>query len=453
MGETSDDGRLGLFGAVSISVGGMIGGGVFAVLGVVATIAGAASWAAFTLASLVSLCVAYSYLKLNAMGDNRGGSVSQLEEYLDDASVAGMVGWTLLVGYVGAMAMYAYAFGSFSVALTPPSLVDAVPLGEGLLRPVFSVLAVVLFVVLNVLGARATGLSEEVLVVAKVAVLLAFGGLGLWYGVQQGSMEYGFEQIRSVTPVVMATAVSFVSFQGWQLLMYDQDSIRDVETTLPRAIYASILITILVDGLIAVVVTSLAAPDVIQQHPERALALAVEPVVGGIGFTVVAVAALFSTGSAINGTLFSAANFAKGMVGDGLLPDETGRASADGAPQRTVLLLGVVAAVFTAYGSLDAITSFGSLAFMSVFGAMCALAVSERDHESVHPLPPAVGAVGCAAFAVLLGVHLWNAERGTFWAVLLLAVAVHAVELLYFERESIVDGVEHAEDLLVPGSG
>ncbi|WP_435063156.1 APC family permease [Halobaculum sp. EA56] len=452
MGETADseDGRLGLFGAVSIAVGGMIGGGVFAVLGVVATIAGAASWLAFTLACLVSMCAAYSYLKLNAMGENRGGSVAQLEEYLDDATPAGMVGWTLLFGYVGAIAMYAYAFGSFAVALSPAGLKSAVPLGDALLRPAYSVLAVGVFVGLNVLGARATGTSEEVLVVVKVIVLLAFGLLGVWYGLNQNSIELGLAKIRQVTPIVMATAVSFVSFQGWQLLMYDQESIKNPEENLPRAIYSSIVVTILIDGLIAIVVTSLAAPEVIKAHPERALANAVEPIIGSIGFVIVSIAALFSTGSAINGTLFSAAHFAKGMIDDGLLPDETGRVEADGAPERTVLLLGGIAAVFTAYGSLDAITSFGSLAFMGVFGAMSALAFRERDHESINPIPPALGAVGCALFAVLLEVHLWRAERSTFWAVLGVAAVVVTLETLYFERESIVEGVDRAEAAVVP---
>jgi amino acid transporter len=120
MSDDAGDEQLGFWGAISISVGGMIGGGVFAVLGVVATIAGAAAWLAFTLACAVSMCAAYSYVKLNALGENRGGSVAQLEEYLDDCDVAGIVGWTLLVGYVGAMAMYAYAFGSFAPS-RPPS--------------------------------------------------------------------------------------------------------------------------------------------------------------------------------------------------------------------------------------------------------------------------------------------------------------------------------------------
>ncbi|SNZ15907.1 Amino acid transporter [Natronoarchaeum philippinense] len=451
MGEQAD-GKLGFWGAVSISVGGMIGGGVFAVLGVVATIAGAASWLAFTLASLVSMCAAYSYVKLNAIGERRGGSVSQLEEYVDNDDVAGIVGWTLLFGYVGAMAMYAYAFGSFAVALTPPFVLDAVPLGEQLVRPAYSVAAVGLFVALNLVGAQATGTTEVALVGIKVAVLLAFGALGVWYGATNAALTFGTSTIAEVSPVIMATAVSFVSFQGWQLIIYDQESIKNPEENVPKAIYYSIVATIVIDGLIAIIVTSLASREVIQAHPERALANAVNPILPGeIGFVIVAIAAIFSTGSAINGTLFSSAHFAKGMISDGLLPDETGRAGADGAPSRTILIFGALAAAFTAYGSLNGITSFGSLAFLAVFGAMSYLAFQQRDHESITPVIPAAGIGGTAVFFVLLLWHLWSAERGTFFVVVAVAAVVVAIELLYFERDSIVDGIDTIEDEVADG--
>lgn len=52
--------ELGFTGAVSIGLGGMIGGGVFAVLGVVASVAGSAAWMAFVAASLISMCAAYN---------------------------------------------------------------------------------------------------------------------------------------------------------------------------------------------------------------------------------------------------------------------------------------------------------------------------------------------------------------------------------------------------------
>lgn len=83
--------KLGLIGALSISVGGMVGGGVYAVLGLVITTAGAASWLAFTGACVISMCAAYSYIKLNELGDIRGGSVTQIDQFADRSTVAGMV--------------------------------------------------------------------------------------------------------------------------------------------------------------------------------------------------------------------------------------------------------------------------------------------------------------------------------------------------------------------------
>lgn len=442
------DEKLGFPGAVAIGLGGMIGGGVFSVLGVVVGIAGPASWMAFTAASLVSMCAAYSYVALNRMQDDiedKGGSVTQLERYLasdrsafDASTVAGMVGWTLLVGYVGAMAMYAFAFGSFAVELLPEGAAG-IPLP---LRPVMSVLGIALFVGLNIVGARATGASEELLVGLKLAILLGISAWGLYFGWRSPDYHVllGFDRLTSLG-LVTATAISFVSFQGWQLLVYDYESVRNPDSNIPKAIYISIVGAIVVDSMVAILVVSLASRQVIRAHPEIAVARAVEPFLGGIGFTFVAVAALFSTGSAINGTLFSAAHFAKGMLSDGLLPDNIGRVGAEGAPDRTVIILGALSAAFSVYGSLEGITSFGSLAFMVVFGAMCYLALHERDHEAVTPWIPAVGLLGIVLFFPLLLWHLWTAERGVFWTVAILTVVVLVLELLYFERETLVDGV------------
>jgi amino acid transporter len=438
---SDSDGRLGLVGAASIGLGGMIGGGVFAVLGVVATLAGPAAWLAFTGACVVSACAAYSYIRLNRVTDRRGGSVTMLAALVSDGTLAGVVGWTLLVGYVGAVAMYAFAFGGFAVELLGVASVAGLPA-----RPLLSAAVVLGFVGLNTLGARATGTSETVLVVAKLLVLLVFGGWGLYYGGRTGQLAFGFDRLDTVGPV-FALAVSFVSFQGWQLLMYDQDAIRDPDWTVPRAVYLSIAVTVLVDGLIAIVVTSLVPAETIARNPETALAIAAEPFVGQIGFTAVSVAALFSTGSAINGTLFSAAHFGKRLLSEDLLPDRLGDADADGAPVRTLVALGVLAAAFSAVGSLQGITSFGSLAFMAVFGAMSYLAFRHRGGVRTA-LAPAVGTLGTGLLFPVLCYHLATNEPRTFGVVVVLAVAVVGVELLYFERERLVERVVAVEELL-----
>ncbi|MCG1002219.1 MULTISPECIES: APC family permease [Halobacterium] len=441
--------QLGLTECVSMALGGMIGGGIYAVLGVVAGVTDAATWFAFLLAGAVALCAGYSYNKLNVLVDDGGGSVSFVQSLVGNTTLAGMLGWTLLFGYVGSMAMYAFAFAEFTLGFSVvPAAVFGLPM-----RPLVSVAAVALFVALNLLGARTTGTAENVLVAAKVLVLVAFGVFGLVYAtsLSETQMAYGFGQLTTVGPVV-AAAISFVAFQGWQLLFYDQDSVSDHVETIRRAVYISIPAAVAIYVLVAVVTVNL-APQALEHHPHVALADAASEmlsVVGlsSLGFVVVSVSALFSTGSAINATLFSAAHFAKRLIRGDLLPDRFGDTDADGAPEKAILALGVVTAAFASYGSLGAITSFASLSFIVVFGAMSLLAFRNRDaaDADINPVLPAVGTVGALGFAPLMVNNLYNREPGTFWMVVVLAVLTVAVELLYFERDTIQHQLGEFED-------
>ncbi|MFB6120405.1 MAG: APC family permease [Halobacteriaceae archaeon] len=438
---------LGLREAVSIALGGMVGGGIYAVLGVVTSIAGPATWAAFVLAGVVAACAGYSYSCLNSLATDRGGSVTLVQSFTGNTTAAGMAGWTLLFGYVGSMAMYAFAFAEFALAFAVlPRAAAGVPL-----RPVVSVAVVGGFVALNLLGTRVTGAAENVLVALKVGILVAFGVAGLLYGVTAtpDAFRLGGSELASAGPLV-AAGVSFVAFQGWQLLFYDQESIVDPEDTISTAVYLAIAVAVVIYVLVAVVTFNL-APDALVAHPHTALKDAAQTVgavvgLGAVGGTVIALSALFSTGSAINATLFSAGHFAKGMLSADLLPDRAGDGGADGAPDRTILLLGAVTAAFTAAGSLEAITNFASVAFVVVFGAMSVLAFRQRDADAISPLPPAVGAVGSAAFLPLMLAHLYREDVTTFLLVFVLATLTLAVELLYFEREWVADGVRAFED-------
>lgn len=129
------------------------------------------------------------------------------------------------------------------------------------------------------------------------------------------------------------------------------------------------------------------------------------------------------------------------MLSDDLLPDRIGDSSVSGVPSRTLIVLGVVTAAFTAYGSLETITSFASLSFIVVFGAMNALTFPRRDTEQLTDVWPAIGSVGAVGFFVLMLYHLYSTERGTFYAVVIIAVMVFLIELLYFERSVIEEEI------------
>ncbi|MFB6206405.1 MAG: APC family permease [Haloglomus sp.] len=319
-------------------------------------------------------------------------------------------------------------------------------------------LAVAGFVGLNLAGARTTGSAENVLVALKVFILLAFGVLGLVYALgfsPRTSLRFGFGSLVGFGPIV-AAAISFVAFQGWQLLFYDQESISNPVETLRKAVYISIPAAVVIYVLVGVVTVNL-APQALQQHPHVALKDAARTMMSPYGLATVggvllALSALFSTGSAINATMFSTAHFAKGMLADDLLPDDIGDADAEGVPERTLLVIGGVTAVFTALGTLSAITSFASLAFILIFGSMSYLALRERDHDAVSPVPPVVGFVGAMGFLPLMAYNLYTREPGTFYMVVAIAVLVVLVELLYFEREVLEEKIIPIEEERIDGA-
>lgn len=106
-------GNLGLKEAVAMALGGMIGGGIYSAFGIVVAISGKVAWLAFLVAGSIAMCAGYSYVKLNELADDRGGAPTYLREFVGHSMLAGMTGWTLLFGYIGSLALYAYAFASF----------------------------------------------------------------------------------------------------------------------------------------------------------------------------------------------------------------------------------------------------------------------------------------------------------------------------------------------------
>jgi amino acid transporter len=438
--------KIGLPEAVSIAVGGMVGGGIFAVLGVVAAGAGTAAWIAFTLAGVVALCAGYSFVRLNDSCSELRSPIGQIEEISDSSQLAGLVGWLLTFGYVGTMAMYAFAFGSYLAELVGVEQVLAVPA-----RPLFSVGGVVLFGGLNLLGAHASGRAEDALVTTKVTILLVFAGGGLYYGATHDTLVSGVDAIS--VDALTAAAISFVAFEGWELLMFDQDSIRNPAETVRKAIYISLVGTTVLYALVAVVTTNLVSLSAIKQHPETALAIAAKPLLGQVGFTLIAVAAVLSTASALNATLFSASRLSAQISSttatepsaDATTATDGGKqlsgyseptphhrssgAAADATPPtRTIVVIGVLTAIFTLYGSLDSITSFASGAFMTIFGVVSALAFTERD-SLVNTVVPATGVAGAVAALLAL---LWNLHRTSPHVLVTVAVIWTVVLSVYW---------------------
>ena len=89
---------------------------------------------------------------------------------------------------------------------------------------------------------------------------------------------------------------------------------------LPRALYTTVILVIALYLAVSVTVTGNLTNAEIERARDYALAEAAKPFLGELGFRLIAIAALFSTASAINATLFGSANVCYMIARDGELP-------------------------------------------------------------------------------------------------------------------------------------
>src|SRR3954452_11964720 len=174
--STSDrgSGQIGMVAAVSIGIGGMVGAGIFSILGVVAQAAGNAMWLAFAIGGVVALLSTYSYAKLGATFPSAGGAVHFLVKSFGDGVLAGGLNLFMWAGYIISLALYATAFGGYAATFitTRPSALLLKSLAVGI---------VLALTVVNALGAKLLGQSETIIVAVKLAILVLFAGVGLWF--------------------------------------------------------------------------------------------------------------------------------------------------------------------------------------------------------------------------------------------------------------------------------
>src|SRR5829696_71247 len=167
-------GEIGMAAAVSIGIGGMVGAGIFSILGVVAQAAGNAMWLAFLIGGVVALLSTYSYAKLGATFPSAGGAVHFLVKSFGDGVLAGGLNLFMWAGYIISLALYATAFGSYAA-----TFVTKAP--SALLVKSLAVGAVLVLTLLNSFGAKVMGRSETLIVAIKVGILALFAGVGLWF--------------------------------------------------------------------------------------------------------------------------------------------------------------------------------------------------------------------------------------------------------------------------------
>lgn len=410
MGAAKPKDKMGFNATWSMAVGGMVGGGIFSVLGVVISLAGAWAWASLTLAGLIALATGHSYVQLAARFGEGGGAFTFLrEEKLKRA--AGSLSWVLVVGYVLTISVYAFTFAHY--------VADVAGFGPWMTR-LLSGGIVALLLGVNLLGVGEASWLEIVTVWGKLIVLIGLAAMGLWL-FHPEQIQYDNASPGGWEGALVASASIFMAYEGFQLLTYDYEDIRQPRKTLKWAVISAILAVIVIYVVVALGAASLAGAANIVKREEVALAVAGEAALGLTGKILISVAAAFSTASAINATLFATARLSRKVADDGDLPNWFCHRNRFGAPDRAVIVLGVGGGVLAMVGGLSNLVEAASLAFLMTFATVNILAALHTDH---HRWVGAAGALGATAAAVGLCVHLAFTEPISLGVMAILVVLI-----------------------------
>lgn len=353
--------------AISIGIGGMVGGGIFAVLGEAVSLAHGATAVSFFIAGIVALLTSYSYAKLSVKFQSEGGTVTFIDKAFGDNILSGSINLMLWLSYLVTISLYATAFASYGATFfNQPS---------SILTHILISISIVIPAIINFVSASFVGKSETIIVVIKLTLLVAIIVFSIPYVDTQrlASQNWG-----SSLSIITAGMIIFVAYEGFELIANSANDIKEPNKNLPRAFYSSVLIVIVLYVLISIVTVGNVSEKDLLDAKDYALAIAAKPALGHIGFVVVSIAALLSTFSAINATIYGNARLGYIIAKDGRLPRQLLKEKND-VPFMGVVYTVVFSLILANTISLSQIAIIASAGFLLIFFIVNISAYKLRD--------------------------------------------------------------------------
>ena len=394
MGRTLER-DLGLPAVLAISMGAMIGSGIFILPALAYGVVGPAVVLVYVLAGLLVLPAALSQSELATAMPKAGGAYLYIERGMGPllGTVAGLGTWFSLT-FKSALALV----GGVPYVL----LLFAVP--EAWVTPLALGLAAVL-VGINLLGAKQTGLTQ-VAVVGLMLVALAWFAVGGSRSVDPGSFA-PFAR-GGLGGLLAATGLVFVSYAGVTKVASLAEEIERPDRNIPLGIVGSLVVTTALYALVVAVMVGVVPGDELAGSLTP-MALAAERSLGDLGVAAVVLAAILALVSTANAGVLSASRYPFAMARDRLVPDTLGSVSDRlGTPSTAITATGAVVLVLVAFVPIAEIAKLAS-AFQFLVFALVNLAVivfreggAEYDPSFRSPLYPWVQLFGAGSSLLLV---------------------------------------------------
>jgi basic amino acid/polyamine antiporter, APA family len=378
---------LNLLDVVMIGIAAMIGGAIFVLTGPAIGLAGSAVILAFIINAAITLFTAMGYAELGSALPEAGGGYLWVREGLPRPN-AFISGWMAWLAHIVAGSLYSVGFGSFFVSflqmaniLTVDSLFGLVPLDK-----LIAVASIVLFAIVNVKGTSETGKIGTVVTMIQLVAIISVILAGLWSMSSNPNWQSNFADFMpmGLGGLVSAMGLTFIAFEGYEVIVQSGEEVKNPKRNIPRAIFISLALVIIMYCLVAFVSIGAIFPDTgpawqfIGQNGDLGISKAAELFMPYGGF-IVLIGGLVSTLAALNATTFSSARVAFAMGRHYNLPHKLSEIHPKfNTPSISVMLSSIIMAVMAYALPLESIAQASGVIFLLLFAQVNVAVISIR---------------------------------------------------------------------------
>jgi APA family basic amino acid/polyamine antiporter len=378
---------LGLLDATAISVGAIVGAGIFVVTGIAAGYAGSALVFSMLIAAVISLFTALSFAELTAWLPKEG-SVYEFGYQLISPFVGFLAGWMWMLGNTFAGAAVSLAFAYYLSALFPilPAKIVAAVLCLG-------------FTILNYFGIRETALLNNFLVAAKLLILTFFCIFGVLY--VKPSNFIPFEPFQA--GVLYGACFIFFAFGGFARVAVIAEEVKDAKRTIPRAMLLSLAIATIFYIIVGVVAVGLVGANRLAGS-DSPLKEAVS-VTGNLAVEyVISAGGMLATASVLLTSIIGVSRMAYAMARRKDLPQALSKLHVKyNTPFYSVWIIGTLMALLVMLIDLTSVVAMSTFAMLFYYALANISALRLKTHRRTYPrIVPALGTATCLALLVFI---------------------------------------------------
>jgi APA family basic amino acid/polyamine antiporter len=386
---------LGLLDATAVSVGAIIGAGIFVVTGIAAGLAGSALIISMLIAAVISLFTALSFAELTAW-QPREGSIYEYTYQIISPFVGFLTGWMWIVSntFTGAAVSLGFAHYLTSVfPILPPNWIAAI--------------LCIALTALNFFGIRQSALLNNILVAAKLLILAFFVIYGLLY-----VNTANFAPFNPFQPGVLYGAFYiFFAYGGFARVAVVAEEVKDAKRNVPKAILLSLAISTMVYILVGFVAIGLIGANELAWS-DSPLTKAINATKSEAARYIVSTGGLLATASVLLSAILGVSRMAYAMARRKDLPNALNKLHEKyNTPYYSIWIIGMLMVVLALCVDLTRVVAIGTFAllFYYTLANICALRI--KVQKRVYPrIVPVLGAATCLLlllFILFVSAQTW----------------------------------------------